>query len=245
MPTIWTDWLHRLDAKIAIVGQDWGPISEIKRFSKLYTDTLKNHSKETIKEKIWQQLVRKPDGRTTRRMIHFLRMSAEQTGLHLPTNFMDELFVTNAVLCARQGNRYRGNENYAPKASTNNCRQYLRRQIEIVKPAVVITLGAWSLWSFSQFMDFEFHGKLTSKIESVNNTPPGYIKADLNGDRLAIVPVFHPAAIVSTEMHLRTYSYVWQALSDILNIPHDKLIQTCFPVSSQESDAFSNAVPTQ
>lgn len=28
IPSIWTDWFNRLDSKIMIIGQDWGPYND-------------------------------------------------------------------------------------------------------------------------------------------------------------------------------------------------------------------------
>lgn len=35
IPSIWTDWYNRLDSGIMIIGQDWGPYSDMKIFHKL------------------------------------------------------------------------------------------------------------------------------------------------------------------------------------------------------------------
>ena len=31
IPSIWTDWFNRLDSKIMIIGQDWGPYNDMKK----------------------------------------------------------------------------------------------------------------------------------------------------------------------------------------------------------------------
>ena len=36
IPSIWTDWENRLEADIMIIGQDWGPFIEMKKFHDLY-----------------------------------------------------------------------------------------------------------------------------------------------------------------------------------------------------------------
>ena len=30
IPSIWTDWFNRLNSKIMIMGQDWGPYSDME-----------------------------------------------------------------------------------------------------------------------------------------------------------------------------------------------------------------------
>ena len=49
IPSMWTDWSRRLDADIMIIGQDWGPFSEMKRLHEKY---LENETAET-----WEELI--------------------------------------------------------------------------------------------------------------------------------------------------------------------------------------------
>ena len=36
VPSIWTDWFNRLNSKIMIIGQDWGPYCDMELLNKLY-----------------------------------------------------------------------------------------------------------------------------------------------------------------------------------------------------------------
>ncbi|HEX5705690.1 MAG TPA: uracil-DNA glycosylase [Pyrinomonadaceae bacterium] len=55
----------------------------------------------------------------------------------------DEIFITNAVLC---NPRRASGANRPPTASEiSNCSEFLRRQIEIIDPRVVVTLGRVAL----------------------------------------------------------------------------------------------------
>jgi len=55
----------------------------------------------------------------------------------------DEIFVTNAVLC---NPRTPGGCNARPlQSEIDNCREFLIRQIELIEPRVVVTLGAVAL----------------------------------------------------------------------------------------------------
>lgn len=31
IPSIWTDWFNRLNSKIMMIGQDWGPYSDMEK----------------------------------------------------------------------------------------------------------------------------------------------------------------------------------------------------------------------
>ncbi|HYE64314.1 MAG TPA: uracil-DNA glycosylase, partial [Pyrinomonadaceae bacterium] len=55
----------------------------------------------------------------------------------------DEIFITNAVLCNPR--RSSGANRKPTGLEVLNCSDFLRRQIEIIDPGVVVTLGAVSL----------------------------------------------------------------------------------------------------
>ena len=42
VPSIWTDWFNRLDSKIMIIGQDWGPYNDMRIFNSLLNDNKSN-----------------------------------------------------------------------------------------------------------------------------------------------------------------------------------------------------------
>jgi uracil-DNA glycosylase family 4 len=54
-----------------------------------------------------------------------------------------EIFITNAVLCNPKDAK--GNNATPVSAEINNCSAFLRRQIEVLDPAIVVTLGAVAL----------------------------------------------------------------------------------------------------
>jgi uracil-DNA glycosylase family 4 len=59
----------------------------------------------------------------------------------------DDVFVTNAVLCNPRDSR--GNNASPQSSEISNCAAYLRRQIDLVNPPVVVALGAAALRSAS------------------------------------------------------------------------------------------------
>lgn len=60
--------------------------------------------------------------------------------IHLPR---EEIFITNAVLCNPR--RATGANRPPTRAEKMNCSAFLRRQIEVVRPSVVVTMGRVSL----------------------------------------------------------------------------------------------------
>ena len=90
----------------------------------------------------------------------------------------EEVFITNAALC---NPRTETGANRKPtRAEVSNCSEFLRRQVEVMAPAVVVTLGAVSL---AALRAVEYH-PLTLR-ENV-----GQIRG-WNGRLL--VPLYHPS----------------------------------------------------
>lgn len=89
-----------------------------------------------------------------------------------------DIFITNAVLCNPRGAT--GANRRPSLAESNNCAHFLSRQMEIIDPRVVVTLGAVSL---AALRAIEYHDlTLRTAIGKVH---------DWNGRRL--VPLYHPS----------------------------------------------------
>lgn len=58
-----------------------------------------------------------------------------------------ELFITNAVLCNPKDQD--GNNSTPNKQEISNCASFLKKQIEIVNPDLIVTLGATALYALS------------------------------------------------------------------------------------------------
>ncbi|NJN95526.1 MAG: uracil-DNA glycosylase [Anaerolineales bacterium] len=83
----------------------------------------------------------------------------------------DEVFITNVVKCRPPNNRDPEADELAA------CKGYLDRQVELIDPKVIVTLGRFSMYRY-------FPGASITKIHG---------QAQQIGHRL-IVPMFHPAA---------------------------------------------------
>lgn len=87
----------------------------------------------------------------------------------------EKVFVTNMLK-----HRPPGNREPLPE-EIESCRPFLDRQIEIIQPKVMVTLGRFSLAKFLPL------GKIT------NDHGKGRI-LEYNGRRFIFIPMFHPAA---------------------------------------------------
>lgn len=188
IPSIWTDWYNHLDAQIMIIGQDWGPYNDMDKFHKLY---MENTTKEN-----WNQIMEKEKSLTKKMLTTFLSESASYYGIALDIN---KIYITNAIMCARKGDTYRG-DNIKLKDSTLNCTEYLKKQIEIVKPKIILTLGYYPLLSLSKIFGFPIETNLTETIEKYS-----VIKTN----DYVIIPVYHPTAQVKKEVQLEQYKKIW------------------------------------
>ena len=88
----------------------------------------------------------------------------------------DDVYITNALKCRPPDNRDPRKEEIA------NCSEYLRRQVDLVEPTVVVTLG--------NFATKLLRGDETG-ITEVHGQPEPLM---LGGLGVWLFPVFHPAA---------------------------------------------------
>ena len=102
-------------------------------------------------------------------------------------------------MCARKGNNYRGN-NIKLKEKKKNCLEYIKTQIDIVNPKLILTLGYYPLYSLSQIFKFNIEKQLTDTIKKQS-----YFKVD----NIVIIPLYHPTAQVKREIQLQQYKKIW------------------------------------
>lgn len=187
IPSIWTDWYNRIDSKIMIIGQDWGPFEDMKKLNEKY---LEQPTKEN-----WKKLIEEEKSLTKKQLTKYLVESSKGK-----INSIDDIYITNAIMCGRKGNNYRGN-NINLKCSTLNCKEFLHRQIEIVKPKVILTLGYYPLYSVANIYKFKIEKNLSKTIEK-------YPIIEIND--FIIIPLYHPVAQIKKEKQLEQYNRIWQ-----------------------------------
>jgi len=111
----WSLWQGNLDASLMIVGQDWGGTK--------YFD--KNRGRDA------------PRNFTNLALIELLGIAGFSIRDIDSQEGQNILFFTNAILCLKHGNL----DAEVQKVWFNNCASFLRKQIEIVDPVVVVGLG--------------------------------------------------------------------------------------------------------
>jgi DNA polymerase len=117
----------------------------------------------------------------------------------------ERIFITNAALC---NPRLSSGANRQPtKLEISNCSNFLRRQIEIIEPRVIVTLGAVSL---AALRSIEYHQLLLKEAAGQIYEWWGRL----------LVPVYHPSPQVLAshrreDAQLRDYQAIDDALRRI------------------------------
>ncbi len=88
-----------------------------------------------------------------------------------------DFFITNAVLCNPKDEK--GNNATPTRREVANCSEFLGRQLEIIQPRIVVTLGSLALQALKQIEDHSF--ELSADVR----------KAKSWNGRL-LIPLYHP-----------------------------------------------------
>jgi len=94
----------------------------------------------------------------------------------------EEIFITNILKCRPPGNRN-------PKSNEiKACTPYLDKQIELIKPKIICTLGNFATsYIMKKFgLEPKSMGKIHGKIFKIKNLT----------QELKIIPLYHPAAAI-------------------------------------------------
>lgn len=124
----WTDAFPDFDANLMIVGQDWGDIKTVLKFGR---------TPEPYCE---------PGNPTWENLMFFLK----EAGFEAADGAYDfkDIYLTNALLCARNG-KMTGDKNIKSEYF-DNCFPFFNKQIDIIKPKIIATLGKMVFDVFAQ-----------------------------------------------------------------------------------------------
>jgi len=139
-----------------------------------------------------------------------------------------EVFITNIVKCRPPGNRDPEPDEIAA------CAPYLQRQLEVLDPAVVVTLGRFSMAHFRP-------GERITQIHGTHASAP-----PATGAREALAyALFHPAAALrSPEVERQSYDDI-AGLPRVLTEARTRRGGLAAVVTATTDQAISPAVPTE
>lgn len=209
IPSIWTDWINRSDSKLMIVGQNRGPYIDMERLHNKYFEFI---VEKDDRKKAWSEIVNEPESMTKKLMTEFIVQSAKEKGIIVDETILDSFFVTNAVLCARKGTNYRGNNNFKPKFCTENCADKLKKEIEIIKPLVIITLGYWSFYSIGKSYGIPVYKTLGENLVRYSSNINNIINISKDNAPTYVLPVYHPTAQIKKNDQISYYCLMWELL---------------------------------
>lgn len=129
IPNKWFDWESNLDKKdIMVIGQDWGPFVALEKHIQDYDPT-----------KEWSEFF---SSRTEKFLLRSLSGGFERKYKGKITNQdWERIFFTMAVLFCRSGKHFRGSYNFDEKLGMTLSLPFLKQQIELVMPKVILCLG--------------------------------------------------------------------------------------------------------
>lgn len=179
----WSRLHGDLDAELMIVGQDWGDVDYFVKFKGL--DDLKN-----------------PTMRNLQKILKHIGLDVSCTSY---SEKKRGVFLTNAILCLKRG----GLQAKIDPRWVENCgHEFLRHQIEIVRPKVVVGLGASA---FQIILDtFE---KPSVKLREAINDPMGCSL----GDEIRLFAAYHcGSGVVNRTRNLETQCKDWERIRRFL-----------------------------
>ncbi len=199
IPNKWFDWERRQNARVMIIGQDWGPYVALKKYVDDY-EAEKNQPEFNYDRFLFKRF----SSRTEKFIFKAVESTyLEKFGEMMPQETWDDFFFTMAVLFTRTGKHFRGSHNFDNESSRRHSLPYLRQQIEIVQPQVIMTLGGLALQSVSEIFDFELANNLAQTLANLG--PEGTIKVG----KTVIIPNYHPAAFVNPKIMLERWRKLW------------------------------------
>ena len=148
---MWNYWQGSLDAKIMVIGQDYGSFPKIESEDKdgkkknteyyfeecIYRDAFTKIKTKGDIENEYKQL-RKIWSITDANLFYLFK---KVLGYDL-TKENEDLFFTNMACCYRnKGDATSGSENYRSEWLSLCANKYMRELIDIIQPQVIITLG--------------------------------------------------------------------------------------------------------
>lgn len=181
----WTVWQHRLDARVMVVGQDFSDVAYFERC----------------------QGRDQPRNPTNQHLVALLRSVGIEIAPFGEAGGGNAAFFTNAILCLKEG----GMQAKVRDDWFMNCgRRFLRPQIELVRPRVVVCLGQKAHDAVLQAFELP-RQKLRAAVASLG-TPVL--------ERTHVVAVYHCGARTTRlTRSLEQQRVDWVRVSALLNAP--------------------------
>jgi DNA polymerase len=115
----------------------------------------------------------------------------------------EDVFITNSILCNPQNEK--GNNSKPEKKEIKNCSDYLRKTLELIKPDIIVTLGAKALDVLRYIKPHNYIlGKCVAQKSSWNN--------------MNLFPLYHPSPkVINFHRSMDEQKLDFNKLSDIVD----------------------------
>lgn len=169
----WTRWQGNLDADLMVIGQDWGGTEYYSEHKGLDEDI----------------------NPTNKRLGDLLASIGVQIGLPERPQLGSPVFLTNSVLCLRPG-RLTGAINAHTFANCSTA--FLRPQVELINPRVVVTMGHIAYCSLLRAYGMRPCQRMQDAVRQIIELPTGSL----------LVPVYHPGNNGTRRARVRSRSWI-------------------------------------
>lgn len=176
----WTEWQGNLDAELMVVGQDWGGTENYQGQRGCDRDGDDTNTNLVV-------------------LLDSIGRGIEQPSeyQHRTRKLKHQHYFTNAMLCLRSGNSTKGKKGgEEPKAQCfRNCaREFLKPQIDLVRPRVIVALGGIAYRAILNEYGMKSEKTMKAAMERTAIDGPVLL------DGMQLVPVYHCGARVTRSM---------------------------------------------
>jgi uracil-DNA glycosylase family 4 len=184
----WSRWHGDLDAKLVVVGQDWG-------------------NEEYFKKHKGHDLDKTPSNANLRKFLTSIGFELNPTSG--ATQHHQGLFFTNAVLCLKK------DKMSSPVNNTwvRNCGHFLKETIDIIRPKVVASLGRHACISMIELYGLK-QGRLAdlNLIDLIRETEGSQLL-----ENTLYYPMYHPSPLAGLKDRNQSQQIEdWQRIKSIL-----------------------------
>lgn len=198
----WTEWQGNLNSDLMVVGQEWGGTRNYRDQKGADLDIDDTNENLVILLNSIQITVGVP--------------SQYQQKAHPPEYF---LYFTNAILCLRDGNASNssGNQNVPKIKAFRNCgARFLKQQIDIVKPKVIVTLG---LLAYRSVLSF------ACGLKAKNTMAKAFSAGSVKIGPSTLVPLYHCGSKSRLNRDLALQKEDWQTVRAVLLRVNSNLVK--------------------
>jgi hypothetical protein len=185
-----------------VIGQDWGPYSVLKQYISKFDISRKDNSV------YYDSFIFNTFSSRTESFIFktVTDMYKEKFNEEFRLRDWRNIFFTMAVLFTRQGNTFRGNDNFDERRSFEISYPYVKKQIDIVKPKLIIPLGNLAFNVVNRYFGLGYKETKIGKI--INNLGSNGI-IDLGDTK--ILPIYHPASHMDPKIQKDIWKRMWNS----------------------------------